>query len=247
MTRAKTQSTATVNHLQLLIEQDKTALAREIHDDVGGLLIATAMDLAFLKKRNAGSDPVALERIERATSSLNAAIDMMRRLTEELHPTLLDNVGLYSALRWQLKHVARRSNIICREHLPEGELRLRPTTAITLFRVGQEALVVAENQAGATRMELSVTVDEDLFQMRVQVDGEPSTPEEGSRSAVALGFLRHRLDAMKGTVTVSHPSEGGLRLDAEVRLDTVSSSETQAVRILEAFVGWSGDPAPTES
>jgi signal transduction histidine kinase len=234
MTKAIGLSTVTVNHLQLLIEQEKAALAREIHDDLGGHLIATAMDLTQLKQRFVGSDPVALEKIERATSSLNAAVDMMRRVTEELHPTLLDNVGLFAALRWQIKHMCRRSNIVCRERLPEGELRLRPTTAITLFRVGQEALIVAENQMGATHVDFKITVNNDKFMIHVQVDGASSVPVVGSRGDVALEFLRHRIDAMNGVVTVSQSREGGLRLVVEVHLDTVSTSETQAVRVLEA-------------
>jgi signal transduction histidine kinase len=87
--------TVTVNQLQLLVEQEKIALAREIHDELGGHLIATAMDLAALKQRFVDTDPDAVEKINRAARSLNAAVDMMRRVTEELHPTLLDNVGLF--------------------------------------------------------------------------------------------------------------------------------------------------------
>jgi two-component system sensor histidine kinase UhpB len=242
MTDSNGLSTVTVNHLQLLIEQEKTALAREIHDELGGHLIATAMDLAFLKQRFIGSDPLALERIDRATISLNAAVDMMRRVTEELHPTLLDNVGLFAALGWQIRHMCHRSNIICTDHLPGAELRLRPTTAITLFRVGQEALVVAENQIDATHVDFRITVQNSTFMMHVQVDGVSSAPEEGSRGHVALAFLRHRIDAMNGILTASQPQEGGLRLSAEVHLDTVSTSDTQAVRILETRAPKTGEP-----
>ena len=226
-------STVTVNHLQLLIEQEKAALAREIHDDLGGQLIATAMDLADLKQRFLATDPQALEKIERATRSLTAAVDMMRRVTEELHPTLLDNVGLYAALRWQIKQMYHRSKIVCREHLPGVELRLRPTTAISLFRVGQEALVVAENQIDATLVDFRIAVHNETLVMHVQTDGASTVPEEGSRGGVALEFLRHRVDAMNGIVTLRQPQGGGLRLSAQVHLDTVSASETQAVRILE--------------
>ncbi|MDP8985767.1 MAG: histidine kinase [Pseudomonadota bacterium] len=242
MTRSNGLSTITVNHLQLLIEQEKTALAREIHDELGGHLIATAMDLAQLKQRFAGFDPIALEKIERATGSLNAAVDMMRRVTEELHPTLLDNVGLFAALRWQIKHMCLRSNITCRDSLPEGELRLRPTTAITLFRVGQEALVIAENHLGATRVDFTVTVDSDKFRIQVQTDGASSVPAAGSRGDVALEFLRHRVEAMGGGVTLSQPGDAGMRLVAEVHLDTMSTSATQAVRVLESQAAQSVGP-----
>ena len=233
MANRHSPSIVTVNHLQLLVEQEKTALAREIHDDLGGHLIATAMDLADLKRRVGRSDPEALEKIDRATRSLNEAVDMMRRVTEELRPTLLDNVGLYAALRWQIKHLCHRSNLVCDENLPDGELRLRPTTAITLFRMGQEALMMAETQTGATRVEFTIEVHDDVFTMHMRTDGESALPEAGSRGDLALGFLRHRLDAMEGTIAVSYPTGGGLSLTARVHLDTVSTSETQAVRKLE--------------
>jgi len=86
MTKPTSLPSVTVNHLQMLIEQEKTTLAREIHDELEGHLIATAMDLAYLKQRFLGSDPVTLEKIDRATTSLNAAVDRMRRVTEELRP-----------------------------------------------------------------------------------------------------------------------------------------------------------------
>lgn len=233
MTITTEHASATVTHLQLLIEQEKTAMAREIHDDLGGLLIATSMDLVTLKQRLNGSDPIALQKIDRASASLNAAIDMMRRMTEELHPTLLDNVGLFAALQWQMKQICHRSSILCTDSFPDGELRLRPATAISLFRVGQEALLVAENQVDACHIDFNVSVENETFVMRVRVDGSDAPPAAGSRGDVALGFLRHRLEAMEGSVAVDQPPVGGLRIVATVHLDTMSTSETQAVRILE--------------
>jgi len=225
--------TLTVKQLQLLVEHDKTALAREIHDELGGHLIATAMDLASLKQRFADMDPDAVYKIDRATNSLNAAVDMMRRVTEELHPTLLDNVGLFTALRWQIRHMCHRSNIICTEHLPELEPRLRPATAITLFRVGQEALVVAENQAGVTLVNFTMMMENESITMHVHANGVSTPPEPETRGYVALEFLRHRVDAMNGTLTLGHPPEGGMSLLAQIHLDMKSVSDTQAVRILE--------------
>jgi signal transduction histidine kinase len=64
--------------------------------------------------------------VERDKTTLNASIDMMRRITEELRPTLLDNVGLLAALRWQIKDMCRRLAIQCDEHMPEAEPQLTP-------------------------------------------------------------------------------------------------------------------------
>ena len=239
--------TVTVNHLQLLVEQEKTALAREIHDVLGGHLIATAMDLALLKRRLPDIDPGGAGIIERAMQSLNAAIDMMRRVTEELHPTLLDNVGLFAALRWQIKHMCRRSSIVCAEHLPEPEPRLSPAASITLFRVGQEALVVAENHPGVTSVDFAMSWDGDVLTMQVSADGASRTSEPQGRGGVALEFLRHRIGAMNGTVSLDHPADGGIVVLTSVRLDTVSATETRSVRILETAVASAGEGSKPKS
>jgi signal transduction histidine kinase len=233
MKTAIDRPTVTVHQLQLLVEQEKIALARDIHDELGGHLIATAMDLASLKQRFVDNDADAVEKIDRASHCLNAAVDMMRRVTEELHPTLLDNVGLFAALRWQIKQMSHRSNITCTEHLPELELRLRPATAITLFRVGQEAMVVAENQAGVTLIDFAMTMENESITMRVHANGVSTPPEPESRGYVALEFLRHRVDAMDGTVMLDESPEGGLSVLAQIHLDMKSVSDTQAVRVLE--------------
>jgi signal transduction histidine kinase len=77
---------------------------------------------------------------------------MMRRKTEELRPTLLDNVGLLAALRWQIREVCRRLAVQCDEHMPEMEPQLTPSELISIFRAGQESLLVAENQAKVTEI-----------------------------------------------------------------------------------------------
>ncbi|HEY0747084.1 MAG TPA: hypothetical protein VGD63_10315 [Steroidobacteraceae bacterium] len=71
---------------------------------------------------------------------------------------------------------------------------------------------MAENQTGATQLDFEITVHESLFSMRVQADGAALLPEEGSRGDVALGFLRHRLEAIDGIVTLSHPGPAGLHI-----------------------------------
>jgi signal transduction histidine kinase len=91
---------------------------------------------------------------------------MMRRITEELRPTLLDNVGLLAALRWQIKDMSRRLAIQCREHMPDMEPALTPSELISIFRAGQESLLVAENQADATDVDFTLTVNRGLLLFR---------------------------------------------------------------------------------
>ena len=207
---------ATVARLQDLIESDKASLAREIHDDLGGYLIASAMDVTILRHRFAVHDEDARRKFDRLAKMLNGAIDMMRRMTEELHPTLLDNVGLFTALRWELKHLSTRTGLVVRKELPDTEITLDRGVAIAMFRAAQEALAVAVHHHGVSTLEFVMTTDAGALGMTVSADGKPGPLAPESRSAIALGFLFHRIDALGGSLTLSHPDAGGITLTTQV-------------------------------
>jgi signal transduction histidine kinase len=209
---------AAINYLQSLVERDKTTLAREIHDDLGGYLVATAMDIAALKRRFAGHDEDSARIFERVAHTINAAIDMMRRITEELRPTLLDNVGLLAALRWQIKEVCRRLAVQCDEHMPETEPQLTPSELISIFRAGQESLVVAENQPKVTEIDFTLEVDGGVLSFGILANGSSALPLEDSRGYVALALLRQRVTAMGGTVDLGTRPLGGIYLTARIPL-----------------------------
>jgi two-component system sensor histidine kinase UhpB len=215
-------SKAAINYLQSLVERDKTTLAREIHDDLGGYLVATAMDIAALKRRFAGHDEDSALIFERVAHTINAAVDMMRRITEELRPTLLDNVGLLAALRWQIKDMCRRLAIQCDEHMPETEPHLTPSELISIFRAGQESLLVAENQARVTKIDFTLKVDGGLLSFAILANGSSNLLLENSRGSVALALLRQRVTAMGGRVDLGSRRLGGMHLTASIPLTEVT-------------------------
>jgi signal transduction histidine kinase len=216
--RKPVNATVTVTHVQAVIEADKAALARQIHDDLGGFLIASAMDVTILRHRFSGRDQDSQNKFDRLARSLHGAIDMMRRVTEDLHPTLLDNVGLFAALGWHLKHVCHRSSIDCTVELPSTEPALPPGIAINLFRAGQEAMVVVENQAQVTHVHYQAAVDSGCLSIRVSADGLGAPPPPDTPGYVALACLHQRVLSLNGTVALENPPTGGMRLLIELRL-----------------------------
>lgn len=213
-----THTAIIMNRLQAQVEAEKAALARKIHDELGGFLIASAMDITTLRRRFAAHDPDALSKFDRLAHMLNGAIDLMRRVTEELHPTLLDNVGLFAALRWYISHMAHRSSVTCTVTLPDVEPKFHPDAAITLFRVGQEALYVAESQSDITAVDLSMEVDAESLSMRVIADGVPTPPAADTSGGIAWRVLQYRISGLRGAATMSHPSGGGICLQTRVPL-----------------------------
>jgi signal transduction histidine kinase len=207
---ARTQELATLStHLQGVSEQEKSALSRELHDELGGLLVAARMDLSWLQQRITVTDPAIEQRFKRIHESLSAGVDLKRRVVEELRPTLLDNMGLFAALRWQFRESCRRIGLNCTESIPEAEMRFTPDASIGVFRVAQEAMTNILKHADAKSVDLAIIIDEIQFTMRISDDGggiaSGRLQQSGSHG---LAAMRHRIAVLGGSCRVDGASRG---------------------------------------
>jgi signal transduction histidine kinase len=211
--------TALSTHLQGVSEQEKSALSRELHDELGGLLVAARMDLSWLQKRLPTSDPGIEQRFKRIHESLSAGVDLKRRVVEELRPTLLDNMGLYSALRWQFKESCRRAGLRCTETYPDSEPIFNADAAIGVFRIAQEALTNILKHAEAKSAELLIGIEGGIFMLRVSDDGKGIPPNRlKTATSHGLASMRHRIAALGGKWEVRSPTSGGTVVTALIPL-----------------------------
>jgi signal transduction histidine kinase len=211
--------TALSTHLQGVSEQEKSALSRELHDELGGLLVAARMDLSWLQQRLPTSDPSIEQRFKRIHESLSAGVDLKRRVVEELRPTLLDNMGLFTALRWQFKETCRRAGLKCTESIPEAEPKFNPDAAIGVFRIAQEALTNILKHAEAKSANLVIGIEGDEFVLRVSDDGKGIPVNRlQTNTSHGLASMRHRIAALGGTWEVRSPSSGGTVVVAMIPL-----------------------------
>jgi signal transduction histidine kinase len=209
-------------HLQDVSEQEKSALSRELHDELGGLLVAARMDLSWLQQRLPTNDPAIEQRFRRIHESLSAGVDLKRRVVEELRPTLLDNMGLFSALRWQFKETCRRSGLACTEELPDEEPRFDPDAAIGIFRVAQEAMTNILKHAKANSATLSVQIAAGTLVLRLTDDGQGIASDRLKKAAShGLASMRHRITALGGQLAVGGNEQGGTTVTAVVPLPRV--------------------------
>src|SRR5271154_3935165 len=202
--------TALSTHLQGVSEQEKSALSRELHDELGGLLVAARMDLSWLQQRLPTSDPAIEQRFKRIHESLSAGVDLKRRVVEELRPTLLDNMGLFTALRWQFKETCRRQGLRCTETIPDSELKFSSDAAIGVFRIAQEALTNILKHSEAKSADLAVGIEGDTFVLRVSDDGKGIPPHRlQTNTSHGLASMRHRIAALGGSWEVRSPGSSG--------------------------------------
>jgi signal transduction histidine kinase len=202
-------------HLQSLAEREKASLARELHDELGGLLVGARMDISWTEQHLNAPESDIRQRLNRVQQNLAAGIDLKRRIIEELRPTLLDNVGFIAALRWQMKETCAREGITCNEYFPDEEPKLNSDAAISLFRIAQEAFANLIKHSGAKRMDVTLDLDDDMLVFRIADDGKGVTSANSPSGAHVLASMRHRVRALGGTFDISGSPTGGL-LDVRV-------------------------------
>jgi signal transduction histidine kinase len=213
-------------HLETAREEERHRLSRELHDELGGLLLAARMDVVWLQRHPEMPAVAGRERLGRILKLLDDGIGMKRRVVEELRPTLLDNMGLVAALRWQLEETCGRSNLEFAEDLPdeENEPRLRPDAAILLFRIVQEALANVVKHARASRCEVALSFSDNRLLLIVRDNGI-GMPTGIANGAVGHGLaaLRYRTLMLGGQLTLTESPGGGTEIRILVPLANVQA------------------------
>jgi signal transduction histidine kinase len=202
-------------HLQEFAEKEKSELARNLHDELGGLLTAAKMDLSWLQSRL--SDSPYGPRLAQLGTVLDEAMDLKRRVVEELRPSLLDHFGLPTALHAHVESVCTKARLQFDVTMCEDAETIPKECAIALFRVIQEGLSNVVRHAGARQVRLALTSDENRFLLLLIDDGcGMRLDDERFRWSHGLAGMRQRVQALGGQFSIeSSPSEG-TTLRAEV-------------------------------
>jgi signal transduction histidine kinase len=204
------------SYLQAKVEIDKAELTRQLHDNMGGLIVAALMDTAWAEQNLTASAGQAQEKLRRVRQSLGAAIDLKRKLIEDLRPTLLDNFGLFAALSWQLKQRGAATELRITEKFPAGEPHLTSDTAIALFRYVEEALNLIVRDKTASAVNLEVTIENSSMKIVVSQNGAPFADSD-DQDFPEFASLKHRIWRLHGTFELLQ-SPGASALSAVVPL-----------------------------
>ena len=192
-----------VTHLQYIAELKDTALAHQLHDELGGLMGAAIMDLDSVRRVKPALSQDAIERVDRVKRTLEQAVDLNRGVIEKLRPSILDDLGLFAALRWQIKKTWANSAVVSSETYPDVEPVFESGTAIALFRIAQDALSIALLRASVKSTDLCVRADPANFWMKFSDDGMPNAEIQPEDPAMILASMRHRIYGLGGRIEIS--------------------------------------------
>ncbi len=225
----RTQDLASLaDFLQASTEREKAALARELHDELGGILTPAKMDLSWLEAR-LGTDPEFRERMGRLGKLIDQGIDLKRRVIERLRPSLLDHLGLASALQWYVDETCEKAKIRSHLHISNTLERLTPDLEIALYRLVQEAVSNVVRHAQATHLDLTLERTPGGLHMTVSDDGVGIPDYEAAkRSAHGLAGMDHRVRSANGTFKVHSLSGKGTRIEMFVPLAASAAMKPEA-------------------
>jgi signal transduction histidine kinase len=218
----RTEELSTLSsHLQSLAEREKAAIARELHDELGGIMVAAKMDVAWLERRLSRPDDELKVRWTRLRKLLDDGVDMKRRVVEALRPTLLDNMGIVPAVRWVFSETCARAGLKCTENYPQDDLKLADEAAIAVFRIVQESLTNVVKHAKATECSLSIAVTDGELHIVIRDNGIglPVTPK--ARRGQGLAGMRHRVVSFGGAWRITAPDGGGTLIEVSLPLERV--------------------------
>ena len=219
--RSRAELRALAARLESIREEERTRIARELHDELGQALTGLKLDLAWLERRlNRHSQAELVDRCANLLSRLDGVMISTRRIITELRPSVLDQLGLADAIEWQAHDFAARTGLaldlaIDCECGPPTEAVASP-----VFRMLQEALTNVAKHANATRVSVALRIEPERLLLDVSDDGRGITRDE-LRGAHSLGLLglRERALALGGTVSIMANPDGGTTVALRIPLN----------------------------
>jgi PAS domain S-box-containing protein len=205
-------------------DEEGIRIARELHDELGAALTSLKWSLTRLHEdcfggANAGMGGDTQSKIGGMVSLVDATINTVRRISSELRPGVLEDLGLIPAIEWHAQQVQANTGIVCRFESQVENVELSRERATTVFRIFQEAMTNVLRHAGATRVNILVEEDDDEFVLEVSDNGRGITDSEklGTSSLGLLG-MRERAHSVGGRVEINATPGKGTTLIVRIPL-----------------------------
>jgi PAS domain S-box-containing protein len=190
-------------HLQSIREKERMFIAREIHDELGQALTALKMDLLWVNNRLPLDQAPLQDKMRSMVEIVDKTGETVQRISAELRPGLLDDLGLAAAIEWQTKEFQKRTGIPCEVFLDPEDFVTNQDIATTVFRIFQETLTNIVRHASASRVNVTLHDKDNEIKLEVSDNGRGITAEQAAHpQSFGIMGMRERVNLLQGNVTI---------------------------------------------
>ena len=201
-------------------EQEKSRIARELHDELAQALTALKMDVSWLREHFPAGDGPASKKLSDIDSLLNHMVASTRRISADLRPLVLDDLGLVPAVEWLVQKFTERNGIPCELAIGAPDLELQDPHASAVFRILQESLTNAARHAQASRIEVSIDLSDGAVALKVHDNGRGFSPDDPRKpGSFGLMGLRERAYLLGGEVNIASAPGQGTSIEVRIPLE----------------------------
>lgn len=211
------------NHIENIREQERLHISREIHDELGQHLTVLKMDVSRLAKKFGSPDQPIQAEFQHILTAINDMVLAVRRISTELRPGLLDDLGINAAMEWYSQDFEKRTGIKAAFSNTVEESLLKKEWAIALFRIFQESLTNVARHSHATQVEISMAQEAGQLVLLIEDNGKGFDPEKAAEKKT-LGILgmKERAMMLGGTYTIQSSSDKGTLVEVLIPLSNLS-------------------------
>ncbi len=196
-------------HLQTIREEEKQRIAREVHDELGATLSVLKMDLESLDAHLPAGLTEARAKRTAMIQLVDAAVATTRKIVTDLRPSILDDLGLAAALRWQIGEYEKHTKLRLHFEMPDPDIAIDRERGLALFRIFQETITNVSRHAGADNVWIALTQTDRAYVLTVRDDGG-GISEDDLRKPTSHGVrgMRERAQHFAGNLSISSTTEG---------------------------------------
>jgi PAS domain S-box-containing protein len=212
------QLRALMTSLRSAKEAEGRRIARELHDNLGSALTGLKIDLTWVSRHlPEAMDETVRQKLANMADHIDEAMQQVRNIATELRPSVLDDLGLVAAIKWQAKEFQQRTEIICRVTARQEEIFLSPEKSTALFRILQEILTNVARHAQATSVQIRIEKKKHYVELKVADNGRGIQASELS-APTALGLLgmRERAADLGGSVEITGAAGKGTTVTVQI-------------------------------
>ena len=206
-------------------EQERQTLSRELHDQVGQTLTAIKMDVARAEQSLLPEQINIAERLQRARSGAEETLEIIRRLSMLLRPSMLDDLGLSAAVGWYTKQFSASAAMRVILHDDGSADRLPEAHKVSLYRIIQEALTNSARHSGARTILINLASEDDRYTVRIEDDGKGFAPSREARGIGLIG-IEERVSGMAGKLELKSAPGAGTKLFISIPLHATLNANT---------------------